>query len=239
MSKAQKLGFYATPPHECNYLPGREAVTLFADPHFPKNSRLYAALADCGFRRSGEHLYVPHCSGCIKCIPVRIPVAEFTPTRNQLRTSKRNRDLSIFRVPADFNAEHFQLYRNYLQQRHLGGGMDNPTESNYMEFLTSSWSDTCFYEMRRDGRLLCVAVVDFMDDAISAVYTFFDTSCSRDSLGKYAILFELEEAKRLDLNWLYLGYWIKGCGKMEYKNEYRPLEYFVNNVWTRNPPPLI
>ena len=239
MTKAQKLGFYATPPHECNYLSGREAVTLFADPHFPKNSRLYSALADCGFRRSGEHLYVPHCSGCARCIPVRIPVAEFIPTRSQLRTRKRNRDLSIYRLPAEFNPEHFQLYRNYLKQRHTGGGMDNPTEANYMEFLTSSWSDTFFYEMRRNGQLLCVAVVDFMDNAMSAVYTFFDPDYSRNSLGRYAILYELEEAWRLELKWLYLGYWIKGCEKMEYKNEYQPLEYFINNMWTRTPPAFI
>jgi arginine-tRNA-protein transferase len=236
MTKAQKLGFYATPPHECNYLPGREAVTLFADPHFPKNSRLYSALADCGFRRSGEHLYVPHCSGCMRCIPVRIPVVEFAPSRNQLRTWKRNSDLSILRLPAQFNHEHFELYRSYLENRHVGGGMDNPTASNYMEFLTSSWSDTFFYEMRRNGKLLCVAVVDFMDNAISAVYTFFEPEYSKDSLGRYAILYELDEARRRGLEWLYLGYWIKGCGKMEYKNEYQPLEYFINNVWTRNAP---
>lgn len=236
MSKAQKLGFYATPPHECNYLPGREAVTLFADPHFPKNSRIYSALADCGFRRSGEHLYVPHCADCIMCVPVRIPVAEFTPTRSQQRTWKRNRDLTIFRLPAEFNTEHFQLYRKYLKFRHMGGGMDNPTETNYMEFLTSSWSDTFFYEMRRDGKLLCVAVVDFMDNAISAVYTFFDPHYSKDSLGRYAILYELDEARRFNLKWLYLGYWIKGCEKMEYKNAYQPLQYYINNEWTGNPP---
>ena len=235
MTKPQKLGFYATPPHECNYLPGREAITLFADPHFPKNSRLYSALADCGFRRSGEHLYVPHCSSCTKCIPVRIPVGEFAASRNQLRTWRRNRELSINRMPAEYDQEHFDLYRHYLAGRHTGGGMDNPSESNYMEFLTSSWSDTYFYEMRLEGKLLCVAVVDYMENAMSAVYTFFDPDYTRNSLGRFAILFELEEARKLGMDWLYLGYWIEGCGKMEYKSEYKPLEFFIDNLWQRNP----
>jgi len=104
-----------------------------------------------------------------------------------------------------------------------------------MEFLTSSWSDTCFYEMRLEEKLVCVAVVDTMDNALSAVYTFFDPACSRNSLGRYAILYELEEAKRRGMDWLYLGYWIEGCGKMEYKNEYKPLEFFIDNEWKRNP----
>ena len=124
MTNVQKLGFYATPPHECNYLPGREAVTLFADPLFPKNSRLYSALADCGFRRSGEHLYVPNCNKCNDCISVRVPVNEFKPSRSQSRVWKHNSDLSINELPAVFRQEHFDLYKKYLTTRHAGGGMD-------------------------------------------------------------------------------------------------------------------
>jgi arginine-tRNA-protein transferase len=237
VTREQKLGFYATPPHSCNYLPGREAVTLFADPHFPKNNRLYAALADCGFRRSGEHLYIPHCTACARCVPVRIPVAEFTPTRNQLRTLRRNRALSIHRLPAEFDREHYDLYRRYLAGRHHGGGMDNPTPGNYNEFLIASWTETYFYEMRAGDRLLCVAAVDYMDNALSAVYTFFDPDYARFSPGKFAILFEIAEARRLGKQWLYLGYWIEGCNKMEYKSEYRPMEFYINNAWQRLPAP--
>ncbi len=234
MTAVQKLSFYATPPHECNYLPDREAITLFADPRFPKNTRLYAALADCGFRRSGEHLYIPHCSGCSSCIPVRIPVIEFKPSRNQSRAWKRNCDLSVKQVPAEFSPEYFELYRRYLASRHPDSGMDNPTEDNYMDFLMASWSDTQFYEMRSEEKLLCVAVIDIMDDAMSAVYTFFDPEYVSNSLGKYAILYEIETARRLGLTWLYLGYWIAGCNKMEYKNEYQPLEYYIDNEWRRD-----
>ncbi len=154
MTTVQKLAFFATPPHDCNYLPGREATTLFADPRFPKNTRLYTALADCGFRRSGEHLYIPHCSRCSACIPVRIPVDEFSPGRSQKRTLKRNRDLVIREQPAEYNEEHFRLYEKYLRARHPGGGMDNPTPGAYMNFLTASWADTVFYELRLNGTLL-------------------------------------------------------------------------------------
>jgi arginine-tRNA-protein transferase len=235
VTRVQKLGFYATPPHECNYLPGREAVTLFADPRFPKNTRLYSALADCGFRRSGEHLYIPHCSACSSCIPVRIPVHEFTPTRSQVRTRRRNQDLTVTPRPAEFDPEHFDLYRRYLKARHTGGGMDNPTPENYMEFLSSSWAETVFYEMRLDSRLMAVAVADIMQDGISAVYSFFEPSFPARSLGRYAILFEIEEARRRGLRWLYLGYWIGECRKMSYKTEYQPLEYFIDNAWRRQP----
>jgi arginine-tRNA-protein transferase len=235
MSRVQKLGFYATPPHECNYLPDREAVTLFADPRFPKNTRLYSALADCGFRRSGEHLYIPHCSGCSSCVPVRIPVGEFSPTRAQLRARRRNQDLEIVARPAGFDQEHFELYRRYLGARHAGGGMDNPTAATYLEFLCATWSETVFFEMRAEGRLLAVAVTDVMQNGLSAVYSFFDPDVGRRSLGRYSILFQIEEARRRNLQWLYLGYWIKQCRKMNYKNEYRPLEYYVDNDWRRTP----
>lgn len=236
MTAVQKLGFYATPPHDCNYLPDREAITLFADPLFPKNTRIYAALADCGFRRSGEHLYVPHCPACSDCVPVRIPVAEFKPSRSQLRTRKRNARLRIERLPATFKPEHFALYQRYLESRHPGGGMNNPSQENYLDFLTASWADTYFYEIRDTDVLVCVAVIDLMSNAMSAVYTFFEPDYASYSLGKFSILFEIEEAKRLELDWLYLGYWIEACQKMNYKNEYQPLEYYIDNEWRRERP---
>ena len=236
MTLVQKLGFYATPPHDCSYLPDREATTLFADPRFPKNKRLYTALADCGFRRSGEHLYIPHCGSCTSCIPVRIPVSEFTPSRNQQRTWKRNDDLRVVKSEQRFKDEHFELYRKYLAHRHAGGGMDNPTPENYLEFLVASWSETEFHEIRLGERLIGVAVMDVMDNALSAVYTYFDPEFERRSLGRYSILYEVEEARRRGLQWLYLGYWIENCRKMSYKNEYRPLQYFADNAWHDAPP---
>lgn len=230
----QKLGFYTTPSHECSYFKDRQAVTLFADPRFPKTNELYSALANYGFRRSGKHLYQPHCKTCSDCIPVRIPVREFSPRRNQRRTWLKNSDLTVTRFAAGFNEEQFQLYKRYLSSRHTGGGMDNPTTKSYMDFLFADWMDTYTYEYRLHDKLLAVAVVDKLLEGLSAVYTFFDPDYSSRSLGTYAILQEIDETRKQNLDWLYLGYWIKGCAKMSYKSDFQPLEYFINNTWTRN-----
>ncbi|MCG8324178.1 MAG: arginyltransferase [Thiotrichales bacterium] len=232
--KADSLGFYATPEHDCSYLPDKKAITLFADPNYPKNKMLYSALASIGFRRSGEHVYQPYCQECNACVPIRIPVADFRPNRNQKRNWKRNSDLACTIMDAKFNDEHFQLYRKYISSRHPGGGMDNPSRENYMEFLTSSWTDSRFMEFRHTGDLLAVAVIDVMDNAISAVYTFFDPQQAARSLGRYAVLYEIQLAREYGYAWLYLGYWINECDKMNYKNEFRPHECYTNNEWIRS-----
>lgn len=230
-----RLALYATPPHECSYLPNRRAVTLFADPGAPKDGELYARLSAHGFRRSGEYLYRPRCPNCHACVPVRIPVADFRARRRQRRTRERNRDLEVRFQEARFDDEHFQLYRRYLDARHRGGGMDTPTPQSYLDFITSSWSDTRFLEFRLNGRLLAVGVVDCMREALSAVYSFFDPDQPRRSLGRLTVLEEIEQARRLGLRWLYLGYWIAGCRKMDYKDEYQPLEYFIQGRWQPHP----
>lgn len=237
MSQEQKISFFSTPPHDCNYLQDKAAKTLFADPGFPKNTHLYSVLADCGFRRSGEHLYSPFCDNCSSCIPVRIPIREFRPTRNQKRNWKQNQDLVISKLEAVFNAEHYALYEKYLLNRHRGGGMDNPSPESYMNFLTASWAKTAFYEMRlqEDNSLQAIAVVDIMEHALSAVYTFFDPAYAHKSLGRFAVLLQIEEARKQGLSSLYLGYWIEDCKKMSYKDEYQPLEYYRNNGWCRDP----
>jgi arginine-tRNA-protein transferase len=166
---------------------------------------------------------------------VRIPVQEFSLSRGQLRTWRRNLDLEIVPKPAAFDDEHFRLYRRYLGARHAGGGMDNPSEANYLEFLCATWSETIFFEMRAEGRLVAIAVTDVMQNGLSAVYSFYDPDDRRRSLGRHSILFQIEEARRRGLKWLYLGYWIKQCRKMSYKDEYRPLEYYVDNDWRRGP----
>jgi len=233
-SRSLSLAFYSTPRYACSYVPGRDAVTLFADPSIHKTPQLYATLSAFGFRRSGEHLYRPRCPHCSACIPVRIPVADFRPNRVQRRTWQRNRDLRISRLPAGFEPEHFQLYARYLRHRHPGGGMDNPTVESYMDFLTATWSETMFYEFRLRDRLIAVAVVDQLPEALSAVYTFFDPDCAARSPGRHAVLHQIELARASGLRWVYLGYWIRDCRKMRYKDEYQPLEYYVDGHWTRH-----
>ena len=223
--------FNTTPPHECGYFSDRTATTVFAVPFFSyKDNVLYDTLIKYGFRRSGEEIYRPHCKGCHACISVRVPVQLFKPRRSQRRVWKKNQELIVSSVAPVFKEEHFDLYGRYLASRHKGGSMDNPTPESYMQFLTSSWSKTVFYEFRLQERLVMLAVVDQVKNGLSAVYTCFEPELSTRSLGAYAILWEIEETKRLNCEWLYLGYWLKDCQKMNYKTEYQPLEAYQWNV---------
>jgi arginine-tRNA-protein transferase len=146
---------------------------------------------------------------------------------------RKNEDLTVSLVAPVFKSEHFDLYCRYQNSRHEGGGMDNPTPKNYIEFLTSNWSRTGFYEFRLDEQLLAIAVVDRLKTGLSAVYTFFDPDYSARSLGAYAILWEIEKAKLMNLDNLYLGFWIKDCQKMSYKMQYQPLEYYSQGKWQK------
>jgi arginine-tRNA-protein transferase len=235
LNEPHRLQFFLTYPHACSYLPGREAVTLLADPRAELSPALYTRLAQLGFRRSGNDLYRPHCPACDACIPVRIPVEGFRPRRRDRRCWQNNRDLTANICPAEFRNEHFSLYERYLNSRHPGGGMDQPTVEQYLGFLISRWCETWFVEFRRQGRLLAVAVTDVLQDGLSAVYTFFDPEESRRSLGTYSILWQLEAARRERLRWLYLGYWIEECAKMRYKGDFRPLQAYRDARWIDRP----
>lgn len=229
-----QLTFYITPPHACGYLPERSASTLFADPTHPMDGRLYTILSQNGFRRSGGHVYRPHCASCHACVPVRVPVAEFRPRRRQRRTWHTNQDLWVKRRPLAFDSEHFELYRRYLNARHRGGGMDNPRPRDYMEFLGSPWCESLAYEFRAANRLVAVAVADVLVNGLSAIYTFFDPDCPKRGLGTYAILWQIAEAHRLGLDWLYLGYWIQDSPRMRYKRDYQPQEHLRDGRWIRD-----
>ena len=232
MTSPRPLRFYATPGRRCGYIAGREAVTVFVDPGYPKDPALYTALSRAGFRRSGAHIYRPECPRCDACIPIRIPVARFRPRRIHRRIRAANRDLGCRVRPARFEAEHFALYRRYLSARHAGGGMDDPSPGQYRDFLTSAWSDTLFFEYSLGATVVAVSVVDRLADALSCVYTFFDPEHERRSLGTYAVLHAIDVAHRNALEWLYLGYYIAESPKMRYKAGYRPHERFVGGRWT-------
>lgn len=227
------LVFYASPPHACAYLPEREAATLFADPRFPMDARIYGALAEMGFRRSGDYVYRPRCPACEECRPARIPVSDFSPNRSQRRTARRNADLTVSVLPATFHEDHYALYRRYITTRHPGGGMDQDAPERYLEFLGSRWMDTRFVEFRKEERLLMVAVVDYLPQGLSAVYTFFEPESVQRSLGTQAILWQVQEARHLGLPHLYLGYWIATCPRMAYKTRFRPLEIYQEGRWER------
>ncbi|MES2919071.1 MAG: arginyltransferase [Pseudomonadota bacterium] len=228
---ATGVKFFSTTAHPCSYLEGEQAITLFADPKSRMDGRLYSELSDLGFRRSGNYVYRPHCSHCNACVPVRLPVERFQASRAQQRVWKRNADIQVRAVAPVFDEAHYALYERYISERHSDGDMYPPTEEQFRSFLTSDWSDTRFYEFRAAGKLLGIAVCDMLEEGLSAVYTFFDPDEEKRSLGTYAILWEIEETRRLGLPSLYLGYWIKNCQKMSYKIAYRPIELLINNEW--------
>lgn len=236
MSNLQTLKFYCTPAHRCSYLPEREAVTLFLDPKADMSAEIYSSLTSVGFRRSGDFVYRPHCGSCTACVPVRIPVNQFTPTRSQRRCLARNEDLVVVSAPARYTPEYYALYERYINQRHPDGDMFPPSRNQFRAFLLCSWSNTRFLEFRAGGRLVAVAVVDHVDTGLSAVYTFYDPDEEARSPGRYAILWQVREARRRGLGYVYLGYWIRQCRKMSYKQEYQPLEHFDGQVWRRPGP---
>lgn len=233
MTELARLKFYATQPHPCSYLPEEQATTLFLDPSQPMDEVLYAELSELGFRRSGDHLYRPHCQRCNACLPARVPVAAFKPDRQQRRILKRNADLQVSCARPAFSEEYYELYSRYIDQRHADGDMYPPDREQFSTFLVRDLAFSHFYEFRAEGRLLAVAATDRLPNGLSAVYTFFDPEDERRSLGRYAILWQIGEASRLGLAALYLGYWIKSCRKMNYKTQYRPIELFINQRWSR------
>ncbi len=234
MTKSQaSIKLYLSTPHACPYLPGEEATTLIIDPELKVTNTLFSQLARHGFRRSGDMIYRPHCAQCDACVSVRIPVAEFRPSRSQQRNWRRNGDLRIVEQPAQFNEDHFELYLRYQRARHPDSTMCDPDPDKYYKFLTSDDTDTRFFEMWDQDRLLGIAVADRFEDGLSAVYTFFEPDYAARGLGVYAILWEIQYTKRLNRPWLYLGYWIKNCRKMSYKTSFRPAEGFKNGNWIR------
>jgi arginyl-tRNA--protein-N-Asp/Glu arginylyltransferase len=233
MTELARLKFFATQPHPCSYLPEEQATTLFLDPSQPMDEMVYAELSELGFRRSGDHLYRPHCQRCNACLPARVPVDAFTPDRQQRRILKRNADLQVNCVRPAFSDEYYELYSRYILQRHADGDMYPPDPEQFATFLVRDLAFAHFYEFRSEGKLMAVAATDRLPNGLSAVYTFYDPHDQRRSLGRYAILWQIGEARRLGLAALYLGYWIKSCRKMNYKTQYRPIELFVNQRWTR------
>ena len=234
-SDTDNVRMFRTGTHACGYWADREARDLVLDPRDPRLPQLYPMALDWGFRRSGDIVYRPSCAGCQACVAVRVPVATFRPDRSQRRCLKRNADVDARIVAPLRTAEHLALYRKYLTTRHRGGGMDDHGAPEFEQFLIGSWNQGRFLELREHGshRLLAVAVTDLVDGALSAVYTFYDPDQAERGLGTLAVLKQLEWAARDRRSHLYLGYWIAGHAKMDYKRRFQPLEGFNGRGWAR------
>lgn len=221
-----------SPEHPCPYLSDKTARTAFLDTRSKADDLDYPELLAHGFRRSGTYFYRPDCERCQACVPLRVPVQEFNPDRSQRRTWRRNQDLEVRLRAAEFVPEHFDLYCQYLAWKHPGGGMDQSSPADYASFLISSGC-TLFAEIRLREKLMAVAVMDILDAAWSAVYTFYTPGMPQRSLGTFAILWEINQARRLGLDWLYLGYWVAASPKMAYKQRFLPHERLTDSGWRR------
>ncbi len=229
--KSEVIRLFQTLPHACGYYAERTAQNLVIDPAAPQLPQIYDVALGKGYRRAGGHVYRPHCHGCRACIAARVPVAQFRPDRSQRRCLQRNRDIETRIKPAHFREEYFELYRRYLGTRHAGGGMDYPEVEDFSRFLYTTWSPTSFLELRLGERLLGVAVTDITASGLSAVYTFYDPDKAARGLGTLAILHQIELARERGLAHVYLGFWIEGHPKMDYKARFRPLELLTLEGW--------
>ena len=231
--KSDRIRVFQTLEHDCGYFPARRARNLVIDPLAPDIRRLYPLALGNGFRRSGGHIYRPNCTDCRACMPARVPVREFRPSRSQKRCLQRNADLQLTWAEAVHTPEIGNLYQRYLRQRHPGGGMDDADASDFERFLRCDWSPTRFLCLRDpNGRLLAVAVTDVLPHALSAVYTFYEPEAADRGLGTCAVLQQIGQARLQGREHLYLGYWIDGHRKMDYKRRFRPLQRLLNGEWS-------
>jgi arginine-tRNA-protein transferase len=224
--------YYVLPETPCPYLSGRFERKLLTEITGPDAHDLYDLLTRAGFRRSHRFAYRPACEDCMACVPVRVPTATFEVTRSFKRIAAANRDLCMVERPALATQEHYALFKSYLRARHDDGEMACMGPQEFRAMVEETDIDTRVIEFRRPDRALVAALLmDWLSDGASAVYSYFSPAEARRSLGYYMIAWLIEAAREHDLPFVYLGYWIAGCPKMDYKTRFRPIEALTENGW--------
>lgn len=218
-------------PFECSYLPNRqEQLLVILDPSCYSSTKFESLLA-LGFRRSGNQIYRPHCPICSACRSVRVLANEFMPTKSQKRKLNKAKNRFEVKYSQVEREQYYPLYSKYISLRHQDGSMYPPDKSQFQSFLFCSWLTITFIELWDQDNLVAVAVTDCMDNAISAIYTFFDPDYEHFSLGTVMILQQLKFAKQQQKQFVYLGYQIDECDKMNYKTQFLPAQKQHNDQW--------
>lgn len=233
--------FFLTAPQPCPYLPDHHERKIFTDLGEIFSQEINSVLTRGGFRRSQNIAYRPICDGCHACISVRIIVSDFKPDQTMKRVIKKNIHRFTRVCEPEATDEQYALFLRYLNARHSDGGMTGMTFSDYKMMVEDTHVKTHIIEYRTQmdntnqnyngGSLTAVALTDVIDDGLSMVYSFFDPNMKQSSLGVFLILDHIKRAKLLKLPYVYLGYWVKGSKKMDYKSRYRPLEYLTSEGW--------
>lgn len=224
--------FFATAPTPCPYIAGRSEQKLVIELRTDDAGAFFGDLSRAGFRRSHGLAYRPACRACDACVPVRIAVDRFQPTRSLRRIAARNRDLVLGERRPRATEEHFVLFKRYLARRHGASDMADMGWRDYRAMVEDTPIDSALAELRdEDGALMAVCLTDLADDSLSAVYSFFEPDLPRRSLGKFVVLELIRRASELGLPYVYLGYWIEGSDTMDYKRRFPGLEAFRDGVW--------
>ena len=226
--------FFGTLPQPCPYLPGRIETKAVTELVGADALALHDRLTLAGFRRSHGVAYKPACTACDACVPVRIPVADFVPNRSLRRVKRRNADLVTVPRPARATREQYALFARYQRSRHADGGMATMTFEDYRAMVEDTPVETMLVEHRGpDGRLIAASLSDRLIDGLSGVYKFFEPDEPARSAGTFIVLWHVEKARAMGLSFVYLGYWIATCRKMEYKARFRPIEALGCDGWHR------
>jgi arginine-tRNA-protein transferase len=225
--------FYLTAPSPCPYLAGREERKVFTHLVGERAPELNNILTHGGFRRSQSIAYRPACEGCRSCVSVRVVTGEFRPTRSMRRIAKRNADLATEMRRAVPTSEQYAIFRGYLDSRHRDGGMADMTVLDYAMMVEDSHVETRIVEYRCGSALVAMALTDVLGDGLSMVYSFFEPDEGARSLGTFMVLDHIARARRMGLAYVYLGYWVRGSGKMDYKSRFLPQERLMPEGWAR------